>query len=774
MYSIVVRQDQVRRRIKLLVKSTCRRVDQTGQWPITVSSFSAPARPVDAIPTIGHDWHPHHSDRPAAYTLNLSTLTNPPFSPSGAFLLAGRLQDMGQANSTGAPDPPPPRRRSRPLSWAPSLLGHAQTENDDRVPELLHRVPDLSTRSASSSANPFHRLSSHFGRPDAASSAPEDALSRRPRSRLMRARSSLSSIAGSLRNRPSLPPRTTEPAYTAATLSATDRTASARSALRHTTSDRGPFLPRVQVPELDIDFDQLLRSTSHAEQQDTPRQPSLVPLSPARRDGRPLSMLPSQRRLRNMIGPSRRRRSLWHDEDHLDNIERLRRGEDQADVLSRLLSLAAAATAASLVGEDHQAATRDGTFDTFLQSLQNGSIASALRGNEGGDSGETVGGAPAPLNFFRMFRFGTSTDSRGGAVPSRGSASANDGQDSEEDGEGRMVPIIIVGIRSINPGSGTGQDDGNIPPFLDALSSFPTPPTSSGDANDHVLRPPQNGTRFSHRRRASMGGFNFPSNYDSQRHHRGHTQERPRPWSSLTDSPAGPLPPPSTPATTLGLSAEASGTTTPTTSTSPPSPTTQSTDPSRRNSFVRRSAGPPLEPTVEEPQPYTRNARPRRLSESDFTRYGSGAPRRRGVVEPDNNPGEGSRSWIIYVLGGSYPENHPILTTPSLFTDSPTYEDMMLLSSILGPAKPPVASEEDVASAPGLFRIQGAPGTLVAEAVEGSEVSIALAPGARCLVCLCDFEAEEEARKLVKCEHMFHKICIDQVSHCACKLKSIY
>ena len=115
------------------------------------------------------------------------------------------------------------------------------------------------------------------------------------------------------------------------------------------------------------------------------------------------------------------------------------------------------------------------------------------------------------------------------------------------------------------------------------------------------------------------------------------------------------------------------------------------------------------------------------------------------------------------MLGGSYPENHPILTTPSLFTDSPTYEDMMLLSSILGPAIPPVASEEDVASAPGLFRIRGDAGALVAEAVEGQE-TINLVAGARCLVCLCDFEVDEEARKLVKCEHMFHKICIDQVS----------
>ncbi|KAF1939973.1 hypothetical protein EJ02DRAFT_351054 [Clathrospora elynae] len=563
---------------------------------------------------------------------------------------------------------------------------------------------------------------------------------------MMRARSSLGSIAGLLHGRPSLPARSTEPALNMASYNVTDRSAPGRSALRRTASG-GPFLPRVQVPELGLDFDSLLSGNPHAERQDT-RRP------------RPLAMLPPPRRLRNMIGSSRRRRSLWHDEDHMENIERLRRGEDQADVLSRLLSMAAAATAASLVGDDHQAATRDGTFDTFLQSLQNGSIASALRANEGGESDDAAGGAQAPLNFFRMFRFGSSADStQGDGTGSHGSGSGSGGQDGEE-GEGRMVPIIIVGIRSIQPGTGTGHDDGNIPPFLDALSSFPTPPTSPGDANEHILRPPQNGTRFSHRRRASMGGFNFPSNYDSQRHHRGH-QERPSPWSSVTDSPPGPLPPPSTPATTLGMSADPSGTTTPATSTSPPSPTPQSAAPSRRSSFVRRAAGSTLEPTAEEPQTQTRNARPRRLSESDFTRYGSGAPRRRGVVEPDNNPGEGSRSWIIYVLGGSYPENHPILTTPSLFTDSPTYEDMMLLSSILGPAKPPVASEEDVASAPGLFRIRGAIGALVAQAVDGEEM-INLASGARCLVCLCDFEADEEARKLVKCEHVFHKICIDQ------------
>ena len=640
-------------------------------------------------------------------------------------------------------------------------------------PSSTHAVPELATRqqrltTPSSASRRFsHRLSSHFGWPDAASLPPPDQEAAAPppsrsRARLHRARSSLSSMAGLLHRRSSHVARDVEPAPPYLPADAASRSIASRPPLaHHAATDRGPVLPRVQVPDLGLDFDQLLRSNSPVDRSDTThRQRPLVPLSPLRRDGRTLGIIPAQRRLRNMIGHQRRRRSLWHEGENMENVQQLRQGEDQADVLSRLLSLAAAATAASLVGDDNQAATRDGTFDTFLQSLQNGSIASALRGNDDGAGGDSPGAGQAPLNFFRMFRFGTAADSgRGDANGGRGSPSASGG-DGDEDGEGRMVPIIIVGIRSIQPGSGTGQEDASIPPFLDALSSFPTPPTSPGDAS--IIQPPQNGTRFSHRRRASMGGFNFPTSHDGQRQHRANAQDRPRPWSSVTDSPPGPQPPPSTPATTLNLSAGPSGATTPATSTSPPSPTTQSSAPSRRNSFIRRGAGSTLEPTAEEPQAHPRNARPRRLSESDFTRYGAGAPRRRGVVEPDNNPGEGSRSWIIYVLGGSYPENHPILTTPSLFTDSPTYEDMMLLSSILGPAKPPVASEEDVASAPGLFRIHSNAGVLVAEAAEGDE-SIHLVPGARCLVCLCDFEADEEARKLVKCEHMFHKICIDQV-----------
>jgi len=103
---------------------------------------------------------------------------------------------------------------------------------------------------------------------------------------------------------------------------------------------------------------------------------------------------------------------------------------------------------------------------------------------------------------------------------------------------------------------------------------------------------------------------------------------------------------------------------------------------------------------------------------------------------------------------------------------------MMLLSALLGPAKAPVATEEDVEGAGGIYSIEvidpssnadisssDAAKTVdyVAVATEGSE-RVTLETGQRCLVCLCDFEVEDMCRKLVKCNHLFHKECIDQVS----------
>lgn len=85
-----------------------------------------------------------------------------------------------------------------------------------------------------------------------------------------------------------------------------------------------------------------------------------------------------------------------------------------------------------------------------------------------------------------------------------------------------------------------------------------------------------------------------------------------------------------------------------------------------------------------------------------------------------------------------------------------------MLSSLIGPARPVVASSEDVATAKGVHRIrQSAQGLVAIPSCGAREVMIAL--GERCLVCLEEYQVEEEARQLTKCSHLFHRQCIDEV-----------
>lgn len=556
------------------------------------------------------------------------------------------------------------------------------------------------------------------------------------------------------------------------------------------------------------------------------------------------------RPFRHITSSLRRRRS-----PPPDALRRPAGAEDQATMLSRLLSVAAAATAATLMGDDHQALSEargltggtgigevggngeDGSFDGFLRALQNGRIASALRqGADGQESGE--GGQSGPLNFFRMFRFGTSGSNAGADSAESQSQGSGDGSSSTDN---RMVPIIIVGIRSISPNSNSGPSGGSdeLPPFIDALGHFPSPLPAHAlgahghDSIDSILRPPQNGTSFRHRRRASMGGFGMGRSrindrYDDQRDHRSPDRRRERPWSvASSTSNAEPRPPPATPASpSPELSRIPSRNSTPSHS-RPASFVANSVrdfaPDSRRNSTLHRSAASPLSSHTEEtaslhstrssdnllsqprePETFRGHRRSDTAPNIHYPRFASGHPRRNGVVEPDNLPSlsrtssanatDGnsgannedrngdSRSWIIYVLGGSYPENHPILTTPSLFTENPTYEDMMLLSTLLGPAKAPVASEDDVQSAGGLYEIvvvDSPQESETATVVSSERLAAVVTPetkgendpdrvllelGHRCLVCLCDFEVKETARRLVKCGHLFHKECIDHVS----------
>ncbi|PCH06819.1 hypothetical protein PENOC_021950 [Penicillium occitanis (nom. inval.)] len=483
-------------------------------------------------------------------------------------------------------------------------------------------------------------------------------------------------------------------------------------------------------------------------------------------DLQPLSSLPIPRPSQGLgPGPIRRLPGILR-----TRSSRLPRREEQTP-LSRVLQVAAAAIAAQLSGNtaptlpNIQSLGNEG-FDASLESLfQSLQQATSAQDNQMGSSGgqnASQPGAPTPLNFLRVFRFSNS-DGSGGRAANRGTEQMDVDDGADEGNEGRTVTLVVVGVRSVpsNGPLGNPQNGGGI--GLDALLGLPHLPPINGNTSQEggnlgntASRPPTS--------RPNNGGVGSTDNLNS-----GHARPAsgifrnpleptsPALPTVLADSPPGPYPPPSTPAevpTTLS-----SGNSTP--SRRPSSASAMSPN------LLRQVHEDPLqESTQSESYPPTAGSgvRQRRRSDSEFARhrhFGSGSSRRHGVVEPDQPTPTGGRTWVIYVVGTNLSENHPAFATPSLFTDNPTYEDMILLSSLLGPAKPPVATQADVSSAGGLFRLVEYAGSLVAEALEG-EQTINLGETERCLICLSDYEAAEEVRQLTKCKHLYHKECIDQ------------
>ncbi|KAI0230033.1 hypothetical protein L0F63_002476 [Massospora cicadina] len=108
------------------------------------------------------------------------------------------------------------------------------------------------------------------------------------------------------------------------------------------------------------------------------------------------------------------------------------------------------------------------------------------------------------------------------------------------------------------------------------------------------------------------------------------------------------------------------------------------------------------------------------------------------------------RSWVIYVIGSTYPANHPILSTA--FGDNPTYEDLLMLSTFLGPARPPTTTQEAIDAQ---FK------EVVFDEFLPGVSGIALLNGNRCQVCLSDYEHKDKLR-ILTCQHAYHTACIDK------------
>ena len=382
---------------------------------------------------------------------------------------------------------------------------------------------------------------------------------------------------------------------------------------------------------------------------------------------------------------------------------RLIRRENEGP-LPRILHLAATAIAAQLSGTPEQPVPDmqsigpddlDGSLQNLFRTLQNASnLTGDGRPHDDSDPARPAGTLP-PLNFLRVFRFvsqGSINAAPRSERPSRARAedqTANN-EDSPEDPDGRTVTLVVVGVRSV-PSDRIGQEEtAALEPSLDSLLNFPALAPSTNalrSGTGSLLRHANGRSRFLHRRRASIPGLTtFPANYDSQRHqrtlsassHQGSGEATPVTGSAtplvISESPPGPHPPPSTPAEPA-LSAYSSAATTPSRRPSSASAIQQPPMPSRDVATQHlREAG---ILASDERGDQSSRVQQRRRSDSEFARHrdlGAGAARRNGVVEPDevdtgDTPASGSRSWLIYVVGTNLSEDHPALTTPSLFTD---------------------------------------------------------------------------------------------------------
>lgn len=392
--------------------------------------------------------------------------------------------------------------------------------------------------------------------------------------------------------------------------------------------------------------------------------------------------------------------------------------DDQATVLARLLAIAATATASSLVDNDR---TRTGTnpfrrnmfgnssspppnttptsfsnptsetsFDGFMAGLRSGLLAAELSNSLHNANQASPRRA---MNFFRMFRFTTSDPPVNTSEPN-------------------LVPILIVGVRAVENNEtpeGTSAASSNPSQSEDTDSTVST--DSSLNSNTQIPEPS--------RTRPSEGLLNLFENNEDE---------------PLFNPPASGV--------------DMSTWNVPRSSTSPSSTRTNQSRDSLIDALNERYGANLNSPTQSEPLSSANTSSTAPTTEPQPTSSDTTTP----STTESNSEGPARQSWIVYVFGGTYPENHPILLAPTLFSDDPSYEDLMILESFMGQVKPPVATKEEVKNSGGLFNI----------GVAAEDGTIVPTPEGRCLICLGDFEQGEKCRMLAKCSHAFHCDCIDQ------------
>ncbi|KAK7689751.1 hypothetical protein QCA50_006390 [Cerrena zonata] len=163
--------------------------------------------------------------------------------------------------------------------------------------------------------------------------------------------------------------------------------------------------------------------------------------------------------------------------------------------------------------------------------------------------------------------------------------------------------------------------------------------------------------------------------------------------------------------------------------------------------------------TNEEPTPLSNVGGPRPLTPRGRTWQSRAAnalrtlrPGRRAGSSRRTADANGSRTFLIYVIGGYYPPNHHMVTGSDSLD---SYEALWELAELLGQVKPPVATKEEIEKS-GLEIIK-AP-EMKRHEQDGKITSNCMD---RCLVCLEDYEDEDDIR-VMACKHAFHQVCVDR------------
>ncbi|KAG0200743.1 hypothetical protein BGX28_006285 [Mortierella sp. GBA30] len=108
--------------------------------------------------------------------------------------------------------------------------------------------------------------------------------------------------------------------------------------------------------------------------------------------------------------------------------------------------------------------------------------------------------------------------------------------------------------------------------------------------------------------------------------------------------------------------------------------------------------------------------------------------------------------WIVLSLSGGYISS--LLAANADREGGANYDDLWMLSNLIGPARPITTTQEAIDRA-------GFPVGRFEQAVHGIRDVITLGDGTKCLVCMSEYEEGEDMRAL-KCRHGFHQECIDK------------